>query len=49
MGTLVLTGDKEQCTLSKKEAELLAALMENAGQTLSRSFYSAVSGGRAPT
>ena len=38
MGTLVLTGDKEQCTLSKKEAELLAALMENAGQTLSRSF-----------
>ena len=35
---LVLTGDKEQCTLSKKEAELLAALMENAGQTLSRSF-----------
>lgn len=25
-------------TLSKKEAELLAALMENAGQTLSRSF-----------
>lgn len=38
MGTLVLTGGKEQCTLSKKEAELLAALMENAGQTLSRSF-----------
>ena len=38
LGTLVLTGDKEQCTLSKKEAELLAALMENAGQTLSRSF-----------
>ncbi len=38
MGTLELTGDKEQCTLSKKEAELLAALMENAGQTLSRSF-----------
>ena len=38
MGTLVLTGDKEQCMLSKKEAELLAALMENAGQTLSRSF-----------
>ena len=33
----------------EKEAELLAALMENAGQTLSRSFYSAVSGGRAPT
>ena len=33
-----LLWDKEQCTLSKKEAELLAALMENAGQTLSRSF-----------
>lgn len=49
MGTLVLTGDKEQCTLSKKEAELLAALMENAGQTLSRSFLFGRVWGPAPT
>jgi DNA-binding response OmpR family regulator len=33
---LLLNGPKGQCTLSKKEGELLAALISNSGQTLSR-------------
>lgn len=33
---LILNGPKGQCTLSKKEAELLAALMANGGQTVTR-------------
>ncbi len=33
---LVLNGPKGQCTLSKKEAELLAVLMANGGQTVAR-------------
>lgn len=33
---LMLNGPKGQCTLSKKESELLAALISNGGQTLSR-------------
>ena len=36
-GDLLLEGNKGRCTLSKKEGELLAALIKNGGQTLSRS------------
>ncbi|SDM81697.1 response regulator transcription factor [Acetanaerobacterium elongatum] len=35
---LILNGPKGQCTLSKKESELLAALISNSGQTLSRTI-----------
>ena len=37
-GSLALRGDKGGCVLSKKEAEVLAALLQSGGRTLSRAL-----------
>ncbi len=37
LSALTLEGEKARCTLSKKEGELLGALMKSGGQTLARS------------